>query len=122
MGCACQSENKQVLLYACSGAANTGEMADQVARTLMREGKGVMTCLAGIGAELSGFVVSVQAAKKNIVLDGCKVACGKKLFDRLGLDYEHYLMTDYGVKKNKTPITSQLVREAADHIAARIVS
>ncbi len=46
MGCACLCgvDCKVNLLYACSGAANTGMLADQVARSLASESKGSMTC------------------------------------------------------------------------------
>lgn len=122
MGCACQNNASQMLLYACSGAANTGELADRVCRTLARENQGSMTCLAGLGAEISGFTISAQSTPKNIVVDGCKVSCGKKIFDRLGLDYEHFLMTDFGVEKNKTPITPELVTQVAHAVAERITT
>ena len=46
------------LIYACSGAADVGEIADRVVRRLRREGFTKMTCLAGIGAGLSGYVQS----------------------------------------------------------------
>lgn len=120
MGCACQNDAAKVLFYTCSGAANTGELADQVGRTLMRDGEGKMTCLAALGADLSGFVVSAQSVEKNVVLDGCKVACGKKVFERHGLPYEHYLMTDFGVEKGKTPVTPDLIRSVADSVTQRM--
>lgn len=101
------------LIYACSGAANTGLLADQVARTLMADGKGSMTCLSAIGADLSGFLVSAGSADKNIVLDGCKVACGAKMFSQRGLAFEHHIMTDYGVVKGQTPITGDLIESVA---------
>ncbi|MDD1744422.1 MAG: putative zinc-binding protein [Candidatus Methanoperedens sp.] len=46
------------LIYSCSGGSNVGEIADRVARKLRSEGFGTMTCLASIGAHLSGFVES----------------------------------------------------------------
>ena len=44
--CCCNGKQTANLLYACSGSANTGHLADQVARKLAREGAGKMTCLA----------------------------------------------------------------------------
>ena len=52
--CGCGSE-KLVLITACSGAANTGLLADQVARALRTAKAGSLTCLAALGAELSGL-------------------------------------------------------------------
>ena len=44
----CGGETK--LIYACSGAANVGEIADRVARKLSSEENYLMSCLAGVGA------------------------------------------------------------------------
>jgi uncharacterized membrane protein YraQ (UPF0718 family) len=62
------------LLYACPGAANTGFLSDQVARTIMKDGCGKMTCLAAMGARLSGFIESAKTAAKHFVIDGCPAA------------------------------------------------
>ena len=37
-----------VLIFACSGAADVGEISDKAARTITQEGIGKMFCLAGI--------------------------------------------------------------------------
>lgn len=63
--CCCGSGDKVRLLYACSGAANTGLLADSVSRRLAKLGIGRMTCLAAVGAELSGYVESARAAGKT---------------------------------------------------------
>ena len=108
------------LIYACSGAANTGYLADTVSRKLMKDGAGKMTCLAAIGAELSGFIESAKCAEKNIVIDGCPVACGKKIFDNLNLPFEHFTITDLGVEKGKTEITPEVISRVTDEISKKI--
>lgn len=45
--CACGAAPR--LIFACSGAADVGAIADQAARKLTREKVGSMFCLAGIG-------------------------------------------------------------------------
>lgn len=119
-GCSCGGDCEMKLLYACSGMANTGMLADQVWRKLVREGRGSGTCLAAVGAGLSGFLESARSADRNIVLDGCKVACGAKIFEKAGLPFEHYVMTDYGVEKGKTPITGEVIDEVAAAVQERI--
>ena len=119
-GCSCGGNGETNLVYACSGAANTGLLADQVMRTLNRDGVGDSTCMAAMGADLSGFLQSARSATKNIVLDGCKVACGKKIFEKNGLPYHHYIMTDYDVEKGKTHITGELIEDVADRIATLV--
>jgi uncharacterized metal-binding protein len=120
-GCNCGQE-KTIIITACSGAANTGLLADQVARKLRAEKVGSMICLAALGAELSGYVESARASDRNIVIDGCPVACGAKIFQKLGLKYEGYVMTDYGAEKGKTEITQALIDDVGTRVAADIGS
>ena len=118
--CCCGSDNPISLLYACSGAANTGYLADNVARALASRGLGKMTCLAAVGAGLSGFVESAKAAGENLVIDGCPVACGGKLFENLGIPFRHFVTTDYGVEKGRTEITGRLIDTTADSLAKEL--
>lgn len=122
MPCNCGSDAETNLIYACSGAANTGLLADQVMRALNRDNVGSSTCLAAMGADLSGFLQSARNATRNIVLDGCKVACGKKIFEKNGIPYRHYVMTDFEVEKGKTPITGDLIEAVAERIAGQVNS
>ncbi|MBN2444443.1 MAG: putative zinc-binding protein [Spirochaetales bacterium] len=115
--CGC---NEITLVYACSGAANTGLLADQVARNLMKDCCAKMTCLAAVGAELSGFIESAKAAKQNILIDGCQVSCGKKIFEKLSLPYNQFIVTDFGVEKGKTEITQPVIERVSKTIKDRI--
>jgi len=104
---------KATLLYACSGAANTGYLADQVARLLARQGAGDMTCLVSMGANQPKFLQAARDAHKNVVIDGCPIACGKKIFETLGIPFGHFVTTDFGVEKKKTPITEEVITTVA---------
>ncbi|HEY9053543.1 MAG TPA: putative zinc-binding protein, partial [Rectinemataceae bacterium] len=86
------------------------------------EGAGSGTCLAAMGAGISGYVQSARNATRNIVLDGCKVACGAKIFEKAGISYEHYVMTDFGVEKGATPITGDLIEEIAEKLSGSIAA
>lgn len=108
------------LIYSCSGAANTGYLADAVSRKVMKAGQGKMTCLAAIGADLSGFLESAKCAEKNIVIDGCPVGCGKKIFEKASLPFEHFITTNYGVEKGKTEITADVIDRVTSEISKSI--
>ena len=106
--CCCGgTKAKNVLLYACSGGANVAEMSDRAARQLMREGLGSMFCLAGLGADLPNMVQQAKNADLNLVIDGCPVDCGRKIFERHGLKNVQYVrVTDLGIEKKKgVPVT-----------------
>ncbi|MEJ5363117.1 MAG: putative zinc-binding protein [Spirochaetota bacterium] len=102
-----------VLLYSCSGAADVGCIADKVARILSKEKVGRMTCLAGVGARLSGFIASAQGADRNIVIDGCPVACAQKGLEAIGVTPEVYNLANYGCKKGETPVNEEFIEEIA---------
>jgi len=119
-GCTCGGDCETNLIYACSGAANTGALADQVMRALNRDKVGSSTCLAAMGADLSGFLQSARNATRNIVLDGCKVGCGAKIFQKNGIPFQQYVMTDYDVEKGKTAITGDLIEAIAERIASQV--
>mgnify|MGYP005864712799 CR=1 FL=1 len=120
MPCNCGGDCETNLIYSCSGAANTGLLADQVMRALARDNAGNSTCLAAVGADLSGFIESARSATRNIVIDGCPVGCGKQIFEAKGLPFTHFITTDFGVSKGKTPITGELIEELNATIASQI--
>jgi uncharacterized metal-binding protein len=122
MACNCGGDGETNLIYACSGAANTGLLADQVMRKLNKDGVGDSTCLAAVGAELSGFIESARGATRNVMLDGCPVACGKRIFEARGLSFEHFVLTEFGVEKGKTAITGDLIETIASRVAASIAA
>jgi len=104
------------LIYACSGAADVGEIADQVARKLRSEEFAQMTCLAGIGAGLSGYVQSAKGADENITIDGCSVACAKKTLEKIGIRPTAYILTDLGLVKGESPVAEKTVKQISDII------
>lgn len=63
------------LIFACSGAADVGAVADQAARQMTRDGIGRMFCLAGIGGRVPGIMKTTQAAEAILAIDGCPLNC-----------------------------------------------
>lgn len=111
--CGCGSDEKIRLVYACSGAADVGQIADCVARRLDDEEWGGMSCLSGIGANLSGFIESAREAE-NIIIDGCPVGCGRKMFEAHNLPFTEIILTQLGLVKGATPQTREIVERMAD--------
>jgi uncharacterized metal-binding protein len=95
-------------------------LADQVWRRLARDRLGSGASLAAIGAGISGYVQSARAATRNIVLDGCTVACGARIFEKAGVPFVHFVMTDYGAEKGRTPVTGELIEAVAELVAAAV--
>ena len=98
----CQSSNN-VMILACSGASNVGQLSNKAAIELTKEGYGKMFCLAGIGGQLSGFVQSAKDLPNLVAIDGCQVGCAKAILDQVGIAPTCYIvLTDNpGIEKNK---------------------
>jgi len=113
----CCCNTKSQLIYSCSRVANTGEMADQISRKLTKEGYGNMTCLASVGAHISGFIESAKGADENITIDGCATACAKKILEHIGVTpTKSYILTEMGVEKGKTSVTEEIVSIVSNKI------
>jgi uncharacterized metal-binding protein len=100
----CAAENQQgtgTLIFGCSGGSDVGGLADQVARRLAKDGKGKMYCLAGLGGDVPNMVTTAKEASARIVIDGCPVACAKKIFDAKGLQYTYFNLKEFGYEKGK---------------------
>jgi uncharacterized metal-binding protein len=112
----CCTGGETKLIYACSGAADVGEIADRVVRKLRADGLAKMTCLAGISAGLSGYVQSAKGVDVNITIDGCPVACAKKTLENIDVTPVSYILTDFGLVKGETPATEKIIAEMCEKI------
>jgi uncharacterized metal-binding protein len=111
------------MILACSGASNVGQLANQAAVELTREGFGKMSCLAAVGAHLGSFVKAVKNARHLVAIDGCPVACAKHVLHHAEASvHTHVVLYDLGIEKkpNTVPVQGELervkaaVREACD--------
>jgi len=103
--CACGSEGKNRVIYSCSGiGSNVGQLANAAACRLASEGYGGGSCIAGVGGGIEKLVDIGKAADERIVIDGCPVACAKKIMDDKGLTIDRYvLITELGFTKTPGP-------------------
>ncbi len=102
--CMCSGGPK--LIFACSGAADVGAIADQAARKLTRDGAGKMFCLAGIGGRIDGIMKTTQAASSILAIDGCPLNCVKASLEKAGFaNFKHLQLADLGLEKGKSPVT-----------------
>ena len=112
----CCSTGGVTLIYTCSGTSDVGELSDRVVRKLWNEGFAGRNCLAGIGADISGFVKSAQGVEKNITIDGCPVACARKTLERIGVKPVSIMLGDLGYKKGESPVTDESIEKVCDSI------
>jgi uncharacterized metal-binding protein len=94
-----------VLVYACSGCSDAGELADHIARQLTRDGIAQMSCLAGIAGQVKSLVAKAESARRILVIDGCPLACGRQTLELAGFkQFEHLGLQDIGLRKGSCSV------------------
>lgn len=115
--CTCSCGNAPKFVFSCSGAADVGEVADQAARQVSREGAIKMFCLAGIGGRVSGIVKSTEAASLIVAVDGCPLNCARKTLEEAGINnFKHIQLHELGLKKGESPASQENIHTVATTI------
>lgn len=103
------------LIFACSGAADVGGVADQAARKLHADGVGKMFCLAAIGGGINSYLESTDKAGMILAIDGCPVECAKHTLEEAGfMEFKHLQLNKHGLVKGKTGITPEAIDVAVN--------
>ena len=98
----CCAPGGNVMILACSGGSNVGQLSNRAAVELTREGFGKMFCLAGVGGHLGGFVQSAKDVPEMVAVDGCEIRCAKAILEHADVPLKGYLVvTGLGMEKNK---------------------
>ncbi len=118
----CLCESNEILVFSCSGSSNVGQIANLAALKLTQDGVGRMFCLAGIGGHVSGMIESTKAGKMIVGIDGCGVACTKKVLEHAGFKTHEYIqVTEMGMEKNHGfDYPQSEVDKVANHLKERI--
>ena len=102
------------LIFACSGAADVGEISDKAARKLSKDGAGAMFCLAGVGGGIEPILKKTASASKILAIDGCPLNCVKNTLENAGFNiFIHMQLADIGLEKGKSPATEENISKAA---------
>jgi uncharacterized metal-binding protein len=111
------------LIFSCSGAADTGEIADRAARQLTKEGIGKMYCLAGVGGRVPDIMDVTRSASMILAIDGCDKECVKHCLQQAGFkDFQHLRVTDLGMPKGQSPATDERIRLVVDRASAMMTT
>lgn len=121
-GCACGGSVS--LLIPCSGAADTGEISDRAARKFAKGNCAGMFCLAGVGANLSGFIASAKGADRLLVIDGCNLDCARKTLAEKGITENiiHVRLSDLGFVKGKSPASAERVNAVVAELGKKLTA
>ena len=96
------------LIFACSGAADVGEISDRAARRLSKNGNGAMFCLAGVGGRVEPILKKTRSASKILAIDGCPLNCVKGTLEQAGFNnFINLQVADLGLEKGKSPANEE---------------
>jgi uncharacterized metal-binding protein len=99
------------LIFACSGAADVGRVADMAARTMTRDGIGSMFCLAGVGGRVEGILERTASAARILAIDGCSLECAGQCLQQAGFgDFAHLRLDRLGMEKGQTPPAGETIQ------------
>jgi uncharacterized metal-binding protein len=101
-------EPNRIVIYACSGCSDAGELADRTARTLAQKQHGEMSCLAGIGGRVKSLLVKAEKADHIVVIDGCPLNCARHTLEQAGFRTLHHLeLHKLGLRKGSCSPTEE---------------
>ena len=93
-------ESDLPLVYSCSGCSNVAQLANDIAVVLDREGHAQMSCIAGVGGNVKGLVKLAKSGRPILAIDGCKIACVKKVLEMHQIKASwHFELSSLGLKK-----------------------
>ena len=88
------------IIFPCSGQANTGQISNEAAIRLSEEGYGSFLCTALLASQPDFILKKIGEKDEVIILDGCKMACTKKIVEKSGIAIKkHIIITDLGIEK-----------------------
>ncbi len=99
-----------IVIYACSGCSDAGELADRTARTLSQQKRGEMSCLAGIGGRVKSLMTRAEQASHIVAIDGCPLNCARHTLEQAGFaDIHHLELHRLGLRKGSCPPTQERI-------------
>lgn len=104
---------KRVVIYACSGCSDAGELADRTARVLAQRKVGEMSCLAGIGGRVKPLLNRAARADGIVAIDGCPLNCARHTLEQAGFQIVYHLeLHKLGLRKGSCPPTEERLATA----------
>lgn len=97
----------EVVIAACYGASNTGQLAGAVATELALENEGyTLVCLPAVAIDKAAGLDKVAGADLFVIVEGCPVMCCSEIVEQhtgRKPDIRVEMVEDYRVKKTSHP-------------------
>jgi uncharacterized metal-binding protein len=107
----CCGGGGEKLIFACAGAAYSGQVANRAGVQLMEQGAGSLFCIAAVAAGIGPKLERARNAGLRIAIDGCEDECVRKTLENAGLRADvHVVLTGMGIEKK--PAQPNLINDA----------
>jgi uncharacterized metal-binding protein len=88
------------IIFACAGASKAGQLSNEAAVWLTKEGYGNIACTASLAVGTPSIKKKVEEADEVVVIDGCPVGCARQIAERAGIaPDQEIVVTDLGIEK-----------------------
>ncbi|MCP4582846.1 MAG: zinc-binding protein [candidate division Zixibacteria bacterium] len=106
----------KMLLFACSGASDVGELADLAARRLYREGLVQMSCVTAIGGRVESLLNKAKRSSQIIALEGCETDCVSNTLKQAGFKgFTRLRLNDIGLMKGGAPVVDEAIEKVVQY-------
>ncbi len=88
------------IIFACAGASNVGQLSNEAAVRLTKEGYGNIACTASLAIGTPSIKKKIEEADEVIVIDGCPVGCARQIAEQAGVTPTQVIVvTDLSIAK-----------------------
>jgi len=71
-----------------------------------------MSCIAGVGGDVEGLVLTAKSGRPVVVLDGCPLICARRCLQRHGIEPDlHLELSEHGVRRCRRRVSPYAFRE-----------
>jgi uncharacterized metal-binding protein len=114
-----QAYHKLPLVYSCSGCSSAAQLANKLAVRMDRSFMAEMSCIAGVGGNVSSLVRKAQSGRDTIVFDGCSLHCARKCLQNI--DTKPTIHIDLSTHKIKKVFHEDASPEEEERIWSEVV-
>ncbi len=103
---------RKKMVFACSGACGSGQMANWIAARLDARKVAEMGCPLALACGNEDLAARAKAAPALIAIDACGEACVRRVLEKAGLGFSHYFnLLQWGARKTARPDFDRLEAE-----------
>lgn len=119
----CMLSNPTVpIVYACSGASNLAQLANDIGLWLHQQGHAQMSAVAGLAGFEPDHLRGLREASAIVAIDGCDKACVKRCIElHNGVAKWHINLAEVGIEKETDQVCSlQQTFAAMQYVSERM--